>query len=75
MARRFRPCDRCGRRARSLNAMSNWNVVVERGYVTGLLCPACQTPEENVEAAINEATLDYTLIGGRLAGRPKGGNG
>ncbi|GJO37416.1 hypothetical protein NJB1604_02180 [Mycobacterium marinum] len=72
MARRSRPCDRCGRRARSLAAMSDWNVVVERGYVTGLLCPNCQTPQENAEAAVNEATLDYTVIDGRLAGRPKG---
>ncbi|MDC8973986.1 hypothetical protein [Mycobacterium marinum] len=52
--------------------MDGWNVVVERGYVTGLLCPNCQTPQENAEAAVNEATLDYTVIDGRLAGRPKG---
>lgn len=69
---RLRPCDRCGRRGRSLAAMADWNVIVEYGLITGLLCPACQTPEENVEAAVNEATLDYTMIGDRLAGRPKG---
>lgn len=75
MARRFRPCDRCGRRARSLAAMSEWNVVVEHGLITGLLCDRCQTPEENAEAAIHEATMEYTVTGGRLAGRPKGVGG
>ena len=72
MKRRFRPCDRCGRRARSLARMHDWNVIVEFGSVTGLLCPDCQTAEENLEAEVNHATLDYTVIGGRLAGRPKG---
>ena len=73
MKRQFKPCDRCGRRARSLNAMSEWNIVVERGIITGLLCNRCQTTEEFTEAEINAATLDYTVIGGRLAGRFKGG--
>lgn len=72
MARRYRPCDRCGRRARSLAGMSDWNIVVEFGLITGLLCDRCQTPEEFTEAEVNHATLDYTVIGGRLAGRPKG---
>lgn len=79
--RRFRPCDRCGRRARSLQAMTDWNVVLELGVIISLLCPDCQTPEENAEAAINEATLDYAVIdlpswtpgggGTRIAGIPK----
>jgi hypothetical protein len=38
----------------------------------GCLCPDCQTPEENAEAAINEATLEYGVsVDGRLLGRPK----
>lgn len=52
--------------------MRDWNVVVELGVITGLLCTDCQTVEENAEAAVNEATLDYAVIDGRLAGRPKG---
>ena len=52
--------------------MHDWNVIVEFGIVTGLLCPDCQTAEENLEAEVNHATFDYTVIGGRLAGRPKG---
>lgn len=72
MAARFRPCDRCGRRARSLAAMENWNVIAEFGLITGLLCDRCQTPEEYAEAEIRAATLDYAVIGGRLAGRPTG---
>jgi hypothetical protein len=68
----FKPCDRCGRRGRSLGAMAEWNVVVERGVVTGLICDRCQTSEEFTEAETNHATLDYKVIDGRLAGRLKG---
>jgi hypothetical protein len=72
MSRRLKPCDRCGRRVRSLAAMAGWNFVVKSGYLTGLLCPSCQTAEENAEAAIHEATLDFVVINGRLVARPKG---
>ena len=72
MTTRFKPCDRCGRRARSLHAMAEWNVVVERGVVTGLLCDRCQTVEESVEADVNHALTDYGVDAyGRLVGRPK----
>lgn len=53
--------------------MAEWNIVVERGVVTGLLCDRCQTPEEFIEAEINHATLDYKVVDGRLAGCPKAG--
>ena len=56
MARRVHVCQRCGRRYRGTG---EWNVVVENGVITGVLCPGCQTPEENAEAVINEATLVY----------------
>lgn len=46
-------CSRCGRRMRSA---AGWNAVFHLGYVTGYLCPDCQTPEENAEAVVNEAT-------------------
>ena len=72
MSRRLKPCDRCGRRERSLAAMAGWNAVVEFGYITGLLCPSCQTPEEKAEAVIHEATLDFAIISGRLVASPKG---
>lgn len=56
-------CDRCRRRARgSANA---WNVTMDRGVIIGHTCPACQTAEENAEAEINEATLEYL---GRIPG-------
>jgi hypothetical protein len=54
--------------------MELWNIVVESGYITGLICPDCQTAEENTEAEINAATLDYCgmLPDGRLIAQPKG---
>lgn len=71
MSWRLHPCARCGRRERTLVAMAGWNVVVEFGYITGLLCPSCQTPEEKAEAVIRGATLDFAIIDGRLVGSPK----
>ena len=50
-------CDRCGRRYRG---HGEWNIVLSQGIATGFLCPDCQTPEENAEAVINEATVDYS---------------
>jgi hypothetical protein len=53
----------------------DWNVTFLDGVVAGLLCPQCQTPEEDAEAEINEATLDYFVLpDGRLAGIPRGGS-
>jgi hypothetical protein len=63
-------CDRCGRRCRS---GAGWNVNLHQGMITGFLCPDCQTPEENAEAEINDATWIYGQDGlGRIIGRPKG---
>lgn len=62
-------CSRCGRRQRRLDG---WNFTVENGAIVGHLCPDCQTPEENAEAEINEATLIYgTNQYGKLAMWPK----
>lgn len=69
---KLRRCDRCGRRCRSFQAAEQWNVTIVCGVAVGITCPDCQTPEENAEAAINEATLDYANIGGLFVGRPKG---
>lgn len=63
-------CSRCGRRLRS---MTGWNVNVVAGNVVDFICPACQSPEENAEAEINEATIRYSTDAfGRLVGTPKG---
>ncbi|WP_165613897.1 hypothetical protein [Mycolicibacterium fortuitum] len=70
---KLRRCSRCGRRARSMSAVEDWNVTVEIGVVTEVICPDCQTPLENLEAAINEATTVYEMVGGLLIGRPKAG--
>jgi len=69
-------CVRCRRRLRKshLSADCQWNAVTENGVITGIICPTCQTPQENAEAAINEATLAYSVRpDGRLIGRPKAG--
>lgn len=62
-------CSACGRRHRN---QGDWNATVKGGVVVGILCPDCQTPEQNVEAEINMATLDYGRDAqGRLRGKPK----
>ena len=62
-------CSRCARRWRG---HGEWNMTMVRGRVAGLLCPSCQTPEENAEAEINFATLDYAMNAhGQLTARPK----
>ncbi|OAH41764.1 hypothetical protein AYJ66_07270 [Dietzia cinnamea] len=50
-------CGRCRKRCRNAEG---WNAVYAQGYITGYLCPKCQTPEESLEAQVNEATLDYS---------------
>ncbi|MEU5014325.1 hypothetical protein AB0G35_29365 [Streptomyces sp. NPDC021749] len=37
-----------------------WNVVFDAGYAVENVCPDCQTAEENAEAEVHEATLDYS---------------
>ena len=71
MAQKLIRCDRCKRRLRGEGA--GWNVTVEQGMVVGHTCPGCQTAEENAEAEINEATLDYVghVPGIGFLARPK----
>jgi hypothetical protein len=48
-------CDRYGRRCRNPAFVTDeWNATLRQGVVVGYLCPDCQTPEENAEAAIHE---------------------
>lgn len=62
-------CERCGKVYRGRGA---WNARYVAGVEKGLICPACQTPDENVEAEINEATLNYGVDAfGRSIGVPK----
>ncbi|WP_458681653.1 hypothetical protein [Prescottella equi] len=74
MSERTIRCDRCRRRWRG---NGDWNVTVESGNPVGITCPNCQTVEENTEAVINEATIDYLGFGpdGRLFGVTKGVEG
>lgn len=63
-------CSACNRRLRSPDG---WNCTIKSGVIVGYICPTCQTPEQNAEAEINEATLDYGRDGsGRVTGKPKG---
>ena len=62
-------CSRCRRRMRS---HANWSVVTEWGHVTEVLCPACQTVVEHVEADVNEATsVAIFASDGRIGLAPK----
>lgn len=62
-------CSRCGKRYRG---SGDWNFTMKAGVAVAVLCPACQTPDENAEAVVNESTLDYGVDDlGRLSARPK----
>lgn len=73
MSKKVIRCDRCSRRLRNPRTDSRWNATFDRGNVVGYTCPDCQTIDENTEAEVNEATLEYC---GRIPGvgflaRPK----
>lgn len=62
-------CSRCSRRLRN---MAGWNVKTKAGVPVALICPSCQTVDENTEAEINDATTVYGRDEqGRLTGKPK----
>ncbi|WP_329103221.1 hypothetical protein [Streptomyces sp. NBC_01439] len=54
-----------------------WNIEFAQGRPVGYLCPECQTPEENAEAEVNAATVDYVTMApaadGRQMAAPVGG--
>lgn len=52
-ARRGR-CSSCSRRVKN---DPEANVVFDAGRFVGFLCSRCQTPEQHLEAAVNEATV------------------
>jgi hypothetical protein len=62
-------CTRCGTTGTD---HGDWNGQFKSGRVVAIICPACQSPEQNAEAEINAATIVYgTDAFGRLAGRSK----
>ncbi|MEU5836428.1 hypothetical protein ABZ820_22540 [Streptomyces diacarni] len=74
MARtKVRPLGHCSRCTRAWWSDSSdhdrWNTVFANGRATGYLCPDCQTPEENAEAEVKEALLDYDHSGTDADGR------
>ncbi|MFJ3856146.1 hypothetical protein ACIPRL_07965 [Streptomyces sp. NPDC090085] len=71
-------CARCRRACWSDSPDGpRWNAEVRAGQVVGIECPDCQTPEENMEAELKAATLDYRTMTKRADGRtaiaPRGG--
>lgn len=58
-----RHCERCGRKLHeSASDYATWNVVFKSGYVTGYVCPGCQTREESEGADANAAELEGSTL-------------
>ncbi|PWD52040.1 hypothetical protein C8046_16705 [Serinibacter arcticus] len=54
-------CARCGRRYRErTREAARWNADFKSGFVTGLICPGCQTGAENLEAEINLIEAEHS---------------
>jgi hypothetical protein len=51
---------RCMRCQKRLRRDDGWNVLLIAGIEAGYLCPTCQRPEEDLEAAVNEVIEDYS---------------
>lgn len=66
-------CGECGRRPKGAKDAAGWNCTLVKGIITGYTCPDCQTVEQDLEAAVNAALLDYHVRNGRFYGIPKGG--
>ncbi|MGP3749987.1 hypothetical protein [Streptomyces sp. IBSNAI001] len=65
-------CTRCTRACwKDADDASRWNIEFAKGRPVGYLCPECQTPEENAEAEVKAATLDYANTARDAAGRQK----
>lgn len=63
---------RCVRCRRSVPAIpTGWNGVWKLGILKSVICPECQSVEENMEAAIDDATLRYVSKDGLPASLPK----
>lgn len=63
-------CSRCQRTGRD---RGNWNGQFRAGRLVALICPRCQSADENAEAEINEATSEYAVNPlGIAVQRPRG---
>ena len=49
-------CMRCNRDIRDSEDQAEWNAAMSDGRVVGFVCPDCQTPEENAEAVVRDAS-------------------
>lgn len=78
---KVRPLGHCSRCTRAwwpgASDEDRWNTVHKGGRLTVYLCPQCQTPEENAEAEVKAALIDYdhpaTDSDGRVRLAPRGG--
>jgi hypothetical protein len=66
-------CARCARPYHPHVAdAASWNMVLRDGRIVAVLCPGCQSSEEDLEAQVNAATLSYQADDqGRIWNRPK----
>ena len=63
---------RCERRSKCSRGRGDGNMTLEHGAVVALLCLSGQTPDQNAEAVINEATLLCARDElGRVVARPR----
>ena len=53
------PCQRCGKRKPKDKLL---NLTFKDGVVIGVICGACQTAEESIEAEVHEALIDYSTM-------------
>ncbi|AOT57753.1 MULTISPECIES: hypothetical protein [Streptomyces] len=65
-------CTRCTRACwKDADDSARWNIEFSQGRPVGYLYPKCQTPEENAEAEVKAATLDYANTVPDVDGRQK----
>jgi hypothetical protein len=65
-----RACTRCNHTGKD---KGNWNGNLRQGVLIEIICPRCQSAQENAEAEINESTLIYRGLDafGRVIASPK----
>lgn len=64
-------CGRCGRESRLADA-SDWTAKFDAGKLVAVHCKDCATAEEQTEAEVNVALMEFCVDDeGELYGRPK----
>lgn len=66
-----RMCVRCRRGVPAVP--TGWNGVWKLGILKSVICPECQSVDENLEAEVHDATLNYVSKDGMPASLPKTG--